>query len=511
MECKDTNDSILVYETVFDSTAEQPVDVDFTLPDYCPDIGKILKCRAKPVVTAKECSGETIKIEGMTYLEVVYQEGRDKNVRCCRYEQPFSMTVPTGGCGDGAKAAVQPRVDYINCRATSQRKVDIHGAFTVHIRIAVPKRYELLTQAEGAGVKTRMQSAAIAQYAGRAQNSFVVSEALELAQGKPPISSIVRSGADINVLECKPIANKLIVKGEAVLEVVYCTDMSGRLEAMEYVIPFNQFLDLPGLDDTCVLDTAIETGAVNISLRTDSDGEYRRLSADIHATTDIKAYRMLEMSVIRDAYSTECELNVERRYVGMERFAAQTGGRCVCGGVLETTREIAEVLDAWCEVTSASGESSGKSVALKGNVLVCAIARLDDGDCEYIEKTYPFESDVSLPTECENARVSVRAGVKGCTCTLSGTSKIDMRAELDCAVSVYEQEQLGCVTSIKPDETRRKEADKSPAVVMYYADSGEDLWSIAREHNASVEDIMSDNGLTEEVLEENRLLLISVR
>ena len=32
--------ALSVCEAVFEGSSEQPVDIDFTLPDYCPDIVK---------------------------------------------------------------------------------------------------------------------------------------------------------------------------------------------------------------------------------------------------------------------------------------------------------------------------------------------------------------------------------------------------------------------------------------------------------------------------------------
>ena len=46
MEEKIIKTNVLVNDVLFNETAEQPIDVDFSLPDFCPDISKILKCRA---------------------------------------------------------------------------------------------------------------------------------------------------------------------------------------------------------------------------------------------------------------------------------------------------------------------------------------------------------------------------------------------------------------------------------------------------------------------------------
>lgn len=44
MEFNQENRSFCTPSAVLDTVAEQLADVDLTLPDYCPDIEKILKC-----------------------------------------------------------------------------------------------------------------------------------------------------------------------------------------------------------------------------------------------------------------------------------------------------------------------------------------------------------------------------------------------------------------------------------------------------------------------------------
>ena len=64
MECKATGESIFTKEVLFEGNCEQAVDVDFTLPDYCPDIGKLLKCRLEPMITSREVNFDSLSVEG---------------------------------------------------------------------------------------------------------------------------------------------------------------------------------------------------------------------------------------------------------------------------------------------------------------------------------------------------------------------------------------------------------------------------------------------------------------
>ncbi|MBQ2315910.1 MAG: DUF3794 domain-containing protein, partial [Clostridia bacterium] len=75
MEQKNIRIPVYSNETVFCDSAEQPIDVDFTLPDYCPDIQKILKCRAVSRISSKGINGGTVTVDGSVTVTVIYCDG----------------------------------------------------------------------------------------------------------------------------------------------------------------------------------------------------------------------------------------------------------------------------------------------------------------------------------------------------------------------------------------------------------------------------------------------------
>ena len=64
MQQKCLKSDIYINENYFCDSLEQAIDVDFTLPDFCPDISKIFKCHAVPRITSKSLSGNNITVDG---------------------------------------------------------------------------------------------------------------------------------------------------------------------------------------------------------------------------------------------------------------------------------------------------------------------------------------------------------------------------------------------------------------------------------------------------------------
>lgn len=503
MECKVTGETVLMYDTVFEGAAEQPVDVEFTLPDYCPDVGRVLKCRATPIILSREVGENGITVGGTARLEVLYVDGHGGQVRCCTHDMPFTTTLSAAGLPDDARACVDARVDYINCRAISQRRIDIHGAFTIRASALCRRSAEITSSAEGAGVLTRKQIYDISTAVGHNQTAFTISESFDLPESKPAVAAVVRSCADVTALDCKPIANKLIVKGSAELTVVYCSN-EGNIEQMSYSIPFSQFFDLMGADDESVCDAALSVCCVELALRTDSDGEYRRFTADIKCFADIRAYRDDTVSLISDAYSTQCELKMERKLVSLERYMSESTQKVRAEGKLNFPGGITEVLDAWCEPLYGTASDGG---TINGSALLCAVIRNEDGGCEYGETAVSFQCPAGDGGEDVHCRTQV--SVCGCDYSLNGRSGLELRGELRLRTAAFRRMNIPCIASLEPDENRPKDYTNAPAVIMYFASAGEELWDIARENNASVSAIADDNGVSGDTLTEDRLLLIA--
>ena len=71
MEYRVMKGEIPVCETILDTSAEQPIDLDFSLPDYCPDIQKILKCQIYPTITEQTIS-DRLDVEGEVLVKLLY-------------------------------------------------------------------------------------------------------------------------------------------------------------------------------------------------------------------------------------------------------------------------------------------------------------------------------------------------------------------------------------------------------------------------------------------------------
>lgn len=510
MECKATGESVFAKEVLFEGNCEQAVDVDFTLPDYCPDIGKLLKCRMEPMITSREVNFDSLVVEGNARISVIYLDDRDKKIRCCDRNYPFKASVPYDNTTENVTLLVDTHIDYVNCRAVSQRKLDIHGAFTLHLTAVCAKAMEFMTDAQGEGLRLRKCSRDISDLVCCTQCGFDISEAMELGEGKPPISSVIRTDTVLCMEECKAIANKLIVKGDAIFSMVYCSEQGDEPEHMEYMIPFNQFFDVAGIDESCMIDLKMNCDSVEVSLRTDADGEYRRIDVDIRAVANIRAYRARHIEWITDAYSVAYETNCRQKQIKPERLCSTVYDTVIFKQTVDTGDvKIDGICDLWCSVMdSRSNWREGKTVTT-GNLAVCMMIRDPRQGVVYVEKNVRFDCAVAQEASGQMLRPECTVHVKSCGYTITSDNKVEIQVELCVNSSLYEEMPTRLVDSVELDENRPKSAESRPAAVLYFAESGEELWDIAREYNSSVEAIREDNDIDGDAVIDSRLLIVT--
>lgn len=244
MEYMLSREALAANEIIYDGCQEQPVDLDINLPDYCPDIQRILKCQVYPRIASRNITGDRLELDGNYTLTILYLDSGGMAVRCYESNQSFSTVINLKQNADNAQIYAFTRVEYINCRATSPRRLDIHGSFSVCARVTAQTENEVISNIDGEGVEQQKNKITLNKVAGFRQQQFNVDEVLELGQGKPAADSIVRADAFATVQDYSAVGNKLMIKGEVCIKFVYSSiDDEMALEVMEYAIPFSELLD----------------------------------------------------------------------------------------------------------------------------------------------------------------------------------------------------------------------------------------------------------------------------
>ena len=123
---------LYVTETVLDTAAEQSLELDFLLPDYEPEVFRVLKTRVSPAVQQVRASGGRLEISGSCTVSVLYLGEDTHTLHAVRQSVPFSksLDLPEGEI----TARCVPRCYHVNARAVSGRRLEVRCGLSLRVR-----------------------------------------------------------------------------------------------------------------------------------------------------------------------------------------------------------------------------------------------------------------------------------------------------------------------------------------------------------------------------------------
>lgn len=515
MDLPITRSTVRVSAPVLDTSADHPIDLDIVLPDYCPDVSRVLKTEGCAEVDAKQVDGARLTVSGTFTVRVLYITENSRAVRCLTHETAFTHVFELKDACENARVRASARVAYVNCRLAGPRRVQIRASLAVHARVVCDSEEEFVSAADDARVETLAMPVRVSSNVGAAEKPFDVHETLEISSGKPAAASIVKSDAVAVVQDYKLISNKVIAKGELRIKTLYCAEADegeGGVEVMEHTVPVSQIIDLPGVDEDCGCTLRLVPGLVKTAVQPDAEGENRLFDMQLTVTAVAEAFRTDEVTALTDAFSPQYELTLEKRAIptstAVEAIHATESVRQT---VELQGAELASVTDASVAAHVAESRVEAGALLVKGELAVSVFGVDAQGGPVCADAAVPFAVKEAVKTNAETVRVDPDVQIVSSSYTLSGANRLDVRAECAVDACVFALRSTTAVTGMELDDSAPKELPPQKTLTLYFADKGENVWEIAKRYNTSPENIKRENKLEDDTLGARCMLLIPKR
>ena len=491
---------------LLDTVSEQPVDVDLTLPDYCPDIERILRCSLIPRVYVSNLSSDRLIVEGGACVRVIYLDSGRGRVRSFEYTAPYSESFALKDSPDNAAVFVDVKPEYINCRALSPRKLSLHGAFSLYARVTVsrPLTYSAYDRDDDLQVLTG--AAEVSELCGLCRDVFSAREDIPLG-GRPEISSFISHRVSARITELKAVSDKLMLSAEGRLELMYLSDPDeGEPEIMTFAFPVSRIIDCAGASEDCVISPRLDVMTYDISLNDDALGGSGVLGLELKLCFNAMCWQERELSLISDAFSTQREVEPQAETLS---FRGCTRSLCFTdiskATVSLESDQIGRVIDVHAERIAVSAAVSGGAPLLSSRLTVSMMFVTSDGETRCVDRDLDLSYNPSVDG-CDSVD-SAEASVDSLSYRITGERSIEIRAEVSYRITVSCAVSRSAVTAVTADDDAPG-IKSDGSLILYYADKGERVWDIAKRYTSRPADIKMENGLDDDVLGEDRMIMI---
>jgi len=499
---------IYTEEIKFCEMLEQAVDVDFLLPDYLPSISSIFKCNVSPKIVSKKIDDGEVVIDGSVTLNVLYRDDNGR-INSFIYEYPFQKTKDIGEDIDDASLIVTAKCEYMNIRAVTNRKIDIHGAIGLYVTATTWKSTEIIGDENGETVEALKSSVPYTRLMCVGEKSLNIEEESSVSNLEP-VYSVLRYDAAANIKETKAISGKVIVKGEMTVNTVFLGENNSLVKNL-LQIPFSQVVEIEN-DTECAYESNVEIGFLDIKPKTDQKGVITSVNIGAKLLFCVRCLREENLTAVVDAYSIKYDSNTKTKDIGIDKKIKTISEAFTVKKSLHfEDTQISSVLDNFCNVNINDVRINSDKLSVSGVITASFITEDYDKRISYLEKQLDFEYTNNIQSECAKFKCNPKIKLLSCDYTITGEDTVDLRAELSVNGIIYECVQTSVVTDIIVDKDNKKETDKTNAMTIYFASIGERIWDIARKYLASSKEIKEINNIETEVLQNDTMIFIPLK
>ncbi len=479
-------------DLICDAVVEQSVEADFTIPDYRPEVFKIIKTIAEPILVQRLAVGTRATVEGYVKLTVIYGTADDRRIYSAAQKLPFSKQIDMKeAAGDGCIVLCDAEVSYFNCRAVNSRRIDARGAVTLAVKVMSQKGEEVVISADNAGVHCRRSETEFVRLSAQNEKQFSINESLAVdAEGRDELS-VLRCDAAATVSGTELVAGRVSVTGA--VTVTLAVDLSDgedyRVRRLVYNLPFNQLVELDVADD--FTSPIARVSVISCTAESASGGI---VDISISCAAEVYGFETDATMLLSDVFSTEYEIDCKVKSLPLTTAVYSINQPFSISKTLD--KPAGRLIDYFLSSDAPHIESNGEAATIFGTASLCCIVCDENGDLQ------TFERPVEYIVEAGNILIHgvpvtmLETLFSSVECADTDTA-INLRADGYISGMAADSKRMPAIVSAKFDPDSKKTRD-TVAMSVYYAEPGEDVWSIAKAFNTSPSAVAVTNGIAED-------------
>ena len=478
------------------------------VPGAGRDAIETLMSEASLVIGQVDVQEGRVVLEGTALCQAVYRQGEEAALRSLTAQAQLNHAFELPGAAGDMPCRVAGEVEHVEARYENGHMVFL---VSVGLKLQVWKLTpaEIVTGIEGSpALETETETVRSVRLAAESGVDTLLSETVSLPAALDARAALMGWGT-MTVEGVEPDLGGVRVRGKLHVEALVSSGVSGRPVALIKVpLSFERLVEMPDWLVENVYATArlnhLET-RVEASEDDDEADVDMRIEAEVHIS--VKAVTATEAAALTDAYATKGpSLKIETQQltpcVAIERAQASEAFRGTlllpedapgAGTVLAV--RVRPVVGGW-------GVDAGRTTI--DGVLEATVLYMPGGSdrLSSAQSELPFSAQVQGELD-DSSWVTVEA------LSAEANALMSDRLELRCLLSISAETRVTREYSLLSDAQEGEDVKKRPGIVLFWPGCGDDIWSIGKRYNVSVEDVRAMNGGTD-VIREGKALVLKI-
>lgn len=468
-------------------TVTSELSNDYTLPDYQPEIRRLLYIGSTVLPPAKYVGGGNVELDGTVDYQILYIGG-DGELHTAPLSASYGVHVPMENpsafdLNEGVSVFANVQAENLTARVSAPRKLTVR----CRMRSSVTAYANMPMGEKSSGTVDPASLCRLEKETKCADWASGRSEILELSEELPlhdPELRVIGANGAVHVQETSCREGEIVARGEIFLKVLYT--VGGDLPQTEVrKIPFEGTVEFE--DASHNMASCAVTGCVSeIALEVEENAVLCRIQMILEARTGCNE----SIPYTADLYSTENPCRTQYADFEVPVVLPAVNGNLSQSERLSASEkgipDGARVVDVYPVASIDHCEAKDGKYIFTGQsryVLICE----KDGEYSATEILLPlrYEADgCDLPLKNADAHatvVSCRAAVNGSTLELDG--------ELSISASMTGSEPIRVLSEA---EFSPAQAKTSRDLVLCYPSPDDSVWSVAKRYMVTPDRISGD-------------------
>lgn len=488
---------------VYDGIKHTEITEEFILPDYLPDIKRIIRVDAKPKIDGKFITAGRVEYEGDTVCTLLFCDGENK-LKTVTFTAPFSDKIELSDNDDECIANLIPSPESISCRMLNPRRVSLRLRIDTAATVWCSRSFspELSGAYSEELAETVTRDVEVIKLICAGESGLNASADLEVDGALLQIGEVISCNVDMSFYECKGAEDKVLCRGEMPITLFYST-LEGETESYTVLfrkLPIAQVVSAEGVAEAyeCMAKGSVDSVKVNVS--ENGFGERRIVELDVSYRIYLNCVSRDKITVTEDIYvpGTESKFETEKKELcSLVKVCSKSFGATASFTREELNLNDAEnVFEVSAEprITEVKLSDGGFKLKVSGIAPASAIIKRGDGLFS-VEYTVPFSTELDVENIPEKFTYNADTV---CMCAKGRLDNERLYTELEFQMNLMLLGINGADVLKKAEFTERTEEKERPQMRFFYPSETETLWSIGKRFGISQRELSETNNISGE-------------
>lgn len=492
------------------------LDDDYNVPDYRPDIVKVLKEKGELRFDEVKAGAGFVWVKGSLSFRVLYrsEQGNGK-ISCLKGELPFQEKLNVDGAKESDQIAAEGEIEDLTVGVINSRKLSIRAVAVLSVRAEEELDEELTArpQTEGEYEQKLVTREGMTLLAASRDVCRQKSETV-LPSSKPNVREILWRSIELRNVESRIQDGKVLLDGEVLIAVLYSEEEeTERLQWYETTVPLECGTDCGVEEEDVICKVKVTPVSMELEVKPDYDGEERILVLELALHVDIRVWREERLELLEDVYSLKKKLVPVYRERILEKLLVKNYAKSRIAEQIElpeTQERILQICACEGKVSLERRMLVENGVQAEGSIVVelLYITTDDNMPVGTVREIYPFSQVIEIPDMEEPLELELDCGIEQLAAVMLDQEHIEIKAVVHLELLAILKQQVNNIEELEEEELDMEELQNRPGLIGYIAKEGDELWDIAKENHTTIRDILETNGWQEKELAKGDTVLI---